>query len=144
MRINDIEIPYMGRTIKTAGFQSFDDWNVTIMNDNDFAVREMFESWMNSINSLESNIRQPNLIGENYKLDLQVNQFGLDGTIIRSYMIIGAWPKVVTPIELDWSAQNEIEVFQVSFACDWWIPSEGTAVGTVNSYLNQAITPASV
>lgn len=144
MRINDIEVPYMGRNIKVAGFQTFEDWNITIMNDNDFAIRELFESWGNSINSLESNIRQPTLIAENYKLDLQVNQFGLDGTIIRSYMIIGAWPKVISPIELDFEAANQIEVFQVSFACDYWIPSEGTAAVTINSYLNQAITPASV
>jgi len=39
------EIPYMGRQIKVPGDKTWDDWNVTVMLDTDFATRDVFETW---------------------------------------------------------------------------------------------------
>ena len=43
MTIDPIEVPYFGRKIKLAGDRTFADWTITIMNDEDFGIRSMFE-----------------------------------------------------------------------------------------------------
>ncbi|MDR3503111.1 MAG: phage tail protein [Legionella sp.] len=137
-RLGQIPVPYFGRDIKVAGPQEFDDWTVTVMNDEDFLVREMFESWANSINGIQTNVRQPGLNQENYKADFSIYQYGKDGTIIRAYTMIGAWPRLVGPIQLSWEDKNRVETFQVQFAYDYWLPDESAAVGTSISYQNDA------
>jgi len=126
-RNGEIHVPYFGRTIKVAGQQEFDDWSITVMNDEDFLVREMFESWINSINSTQSNVRASGLNNENYKADFTIYQYGKDGTVIRAYTMIGAWPKHVGPIQVSWDNKNQIETFQVQLAYDYWLPDEAAA-----------------
>lgn len=120
--LSQIEVPYFGRKIKVAGERTFDNWTITVMNDEDFQVRSLFEVWSNSINSLESNIRQPDFIGENYKADLQVTQFSKDGSPIRAYTIVGAFPTEVSAIELNWNSTGTVETFTSTLAYDYWLP----------------------
>jgi hypothetical protein len=137
--IQAIDVGYFGRKIKVQGDRTFADWTVTVMNDEDFLVRSMFEKWSNALNRLESNIRDPNFaLDENsYKSDLSVIQYGKDGSLIRQYDIIGAFPTNVSEIALDWDTTNQIETFQVTFAYDYWLP----AVEDVNAYLSDAQDP---
>ena len=55
-------VNYFGRQVKLAGNRTFPDWTVTIMNDEDFLVRDGMESWSNAINGLESNLRSAALL----------------------------------------------------------------------------------
>ena len=41
--INPIEVPYFGRRIKLAGSRSYANWTVTVMNDENFAVRSAID-----------------------------------------------------------------------------------------------------
>ena len=47
--INDV--PYFGRQLRIAGNRTFADWTVTVINDEDFAIRNAMEEWSNTINS---------------------------------------------------------------------------------------------
>ena len=139
--VSSIEIPYFGRKIKVAGERAFADWGVTVLNDEDFAVRAMFETWSNAINRMVSNVRDPNVATENYKADLEVIQYGKDGSKIRSYQLIGAFPTSVGSIGLGWDSTNAIEEFSVNFSYDYWIPvieSSDKKAGGVNTYGAQA------
>lgn len=135
--ISSIDIPYFGRRIKVAGERSFQDWSVTVMNDEDFAVRAMFEAWSNALNRHVSNVRDPAISAENYKTDLEVIQYGKDGTELRSYQLVGAFPTQISAIGLNWESQNAIEEFSVNFAYDYWVPikeSSDKKAGGVNLY----------
>ena len=68
--VGEFEVPYFGRKIKIAGDRTFADWQVNIMNDEDFGVRSMFETWSNALNRHVSNVRYPVLSREGYKADL--------------------------------------------------------------------------
>jgi len=141
-----IEIPYMGRRIKIAGERIFRDWTVTIMNDEDFAIRDLFETWSNKINALVSNRQDSsssNLL--DYKVDsVEVLQYGKagpgdDSGIIRGYMFHGMFPYVVRDIQLDWSRGNQIETFDVTFAYDYWTPETiGSSTPGYTGLLNPA------
>ena len=140
--ISNIEIPYFGRRIKVAGERSFADWSVTVMNDEDFAVRAMLEAWSNAINRMVANVRNPNLAAEQYKADIEVVQYGKAGDILRSYMLVGAFPTQLSAIALSWDTQNGIEEFTCNFAYDYWLPvveASDKKAGGVNVYGPTAI-----
>jgi T4-like virus tail tube protein gp19 len=133
--MSSIDIPYFGRKIKVAGERTFQDWQLTILNDEDFKVRSLFEKWSNALNSLESNLRTQGLDAENYKADMDVIQYAKDGNVIRSYTVIGGFPTDVSAIDLNWNTTGSVETFTASIAYDYWIPNDETGVyGGDNSY----------
>jgi len=107
--VSTIDVPYFGRRIKVAGERAFADWSVTIINDEDFSVRAMFEAWSNALNRLVSNVRDPASAAEQYKVDLDIVQYGKDGTKIRSYKLIGDFTTAIGGIELSWDSASAIE-----------------------------------
>lgn len=121
--VGTVEASYFGRRVKFAGDRTFPDWTVSVLNDEDFLVRSMFEKWSNALNRLESNVRDEAIASEaDYMADMTVIQYGKDQTILRSYDVIGAFPTAIDPIELSWDAQNQIETFNVTFAYQYWLP----------------------
>lgn len=136
-QIASVDVPYFGRKIKVYGDRTFPDWSITVMNDEDFSVRAMFELWSNAMNRLESNVTDPALIEGLYKADLVINQYSKDGELIRSYSMFGAFPTTIGPIALDWDSVNNIETFSVNFAYDYWLPateSSSKSAGGINDY----------
>ena len=135
-----IEIPYFGRRIKIAGERTFSDWQLTILNDEDFKVRSLFEKWSNALNSLEGNQRGQGLNVENYKADMEVTQYGKDGNAIRSYIVIGGFPTDISAIDLNWNTTGSVETFTVGIAYDYWLPANETEIyGGDNSYADLAV-----
>jgi len=137
--VASFDIPYFGRKVKLAGDRTFADWRVTVMNDEDFRMRSMFEYWSNSINSMESNIRY--LTAESYKSPIQIYQYSKDGNIIRGYDMVGAFPTVVDAISVDWNSTNQIEEFTVTFSYDYWLPLDEISDIT---FFNDATTPKTI
>lgn len=148
--ITAIEVPYFGRKIKVAGDRTFDTWTVTILNDEDFALRHIFETWHNKINSLYSNQNlYDSAAPSNYKTDATVTQFsktgppqpnplggeavpttGNDAGALRTYMFSGLFPTEISPIDLSWDATDQIESFSVTFAYDYFEVVSGST-GTI-------------
>jgi hypothetical protein len=119
--ITPIEVPYFGRRIKIAGTRTFAEWTVTIINDEDFAIRNALEQWSNTINSFQGNLNNtggsaPSL----YKANAQVTQFGKTGDVLRVYDFVGIFPTVISPIELSWENGDAIEEFTTTFQYDYW------------------------
>ena len=116
-----IEVPYFGRRIKVAGPRTYADWQITIINDEDFAVRRALEAWHGAINSSESNIRT--LSG--YRSTATINQYSkggpdLEGQLTQTYTMENCWPIDIGPIELAWDNDQQIEEFTVTWAFDYW------------------------
>ena len=125
------EIPYFGRTIKVAGQRRYDDWLITVINDEDFAVRHALEAWHNSLNSHEPNVRDSGYQRpESYKRDGSVIQYSKAGDILRKYKFVGCFPSDLSAIGLDWAQADVIEEFQVNFKYDYWLLDENTSTAT--------------
>ena len=125
--VGTIEVPYFGRKIKIAGDRTFAEWTVTIVNDEDFLIRNSMEEWMQSINSHLGNIRKfgaasPSLCKES----ADVTQFSKTGVPIREYKFNGIFPTEVSTIDLDWNSTDAIEEFTVTFQYDYWEVSGAT------------------
>jgi hypothetical protein len=119
--VGTVPLYYFGRELKLAGNRNFADWTLTIINDENFKVRRAFEGWMNGMNSHAGNVRNPQAQGAtSYSVDAKVDQFDKVGNIIKSYKFIGAFPVDLSPIDLDWGANDTIEDFTVTLAYQWW------------------------
>jgi hypothetical protein len=119
--VNQVPVNYFGRELKFAGNRTFTEWTVTIINDEDFILRDSFEKWMNRINRHVSNTRAPGLISPlEYQADGLVTQYGKRGDVIKRYNFKGMFPIDISPIELDWGANDTIEEYAVTFAYQWW------------------------
>lgn len=121
-----MEVPYFGRRIKLAGDRRYGGWAVTVINDEDFLIRNAMEEWSNRIQSFEGNIRafgsaSPLL----YKAQAQVVQYSKTGVPIRTYQFNGIFPQDISGMALDWAEQDRIEEFNVTFAYDFWEVSGG-------------------
>jgi len=120
-------VPYFGRQIKYAGDRRFDNWQVTIINDEDFAIRNAMEAWSNAINSHDSNTRA---LPQNYKSNAIVTQYSKDGNALRTYVFEGLHPIDIDPISLNWEQTDSIEEFGVSFQYDLWRVEGTTGIST--------------
>ena len=124
--ITPIVVKYFGRDIKFAGNRTFDDWNVTMYNDEDFQVRNALEEWSNAINSFQGNLRELGSASASlYKTDAQVTQMSKTGVPVRTYNFVGLFPTLISPIELSWDSADQIEEYQVTFSYDYWEVSGG-------------------
>jgi hypothetical protein len=116
-----VPVQYFGREVKFAGNRTFPDWTITVINDEDFSVRNAFERWMNAINSHRGNLRQNNLTNPNsYITDASVTHYGKAGDSIKSYKFFGLFPSDIAPIDLDWGNNDTMEEFTVTLQYQWW------------------------
>lgn len=115
-----VQVPYFGRTVKYSGDRVFQDWQVEVLNDADFGVRNLFERWSNGINTLISNRMDEDLWPTNYKQSAEVIQFAQDGRELRRYKFSGLFPTQIDAIGLSWAAANQIESFNVNFTYDYF------------------------
>lgn len=134
--VGQIEVPYFGRKVKMAGNRTFENWTVTVLNDEDFLVRNAFELWSSYINSHENNLRNASVITEqglaSYRTTATVRHYAKTGLFAggttsgdaaiptREYTFVNIFPINVGNIELNWETTDAIEEFTVEFAYDYW------------------------
>ena len=120
-QLGTVQVPYFGRKIKLAGDRTFAPWTITVLNDEDFIIRNFFETWVNMINSLQGNLLQFTSASPPLYQGLAIaTQFSKTGIPLRMYQFNDLWPSSVSPITLDWAANDQIESFQVTFEYDYW------------------------
>ena len=148
--IGQVTANYFGRQIKLAGDREFTNWNVTVMNDEDYLVRNAFEAWMNALNSHVGNRRlisaNETVPGSSYKTDAVVTHFAKGGpggnpgtntgigveSIIRQYQFVGLFPVELEAMSMDWGTTNQLQTFGVGFSYDYWLPL-GTASQAIDT-----------
>lgn len=116
--ISPITIPFRGRQLQIAGDRQFEPWVITIINDNDFSLRDSFERWMNEINRHTENVGRLN--PNDYMVDMSVEQLTKQNTVAKSYDFQGVWPSAVSAIDVSYDAENSVEEFSVELQVTYW------------------------
>lgn len=114
----EIIVPFRGRQMKIAGDRVFENWTVTILNDTDFSLRNAFERWMAAVNGHATNEGLVN--PTDYMVDLSIDQLDKDDSILKTYNFRDAFPVNVSPIDVAYDANDQIEEFTVEFAFQYW------------------------
>ena len=128
-----IDVPFRGRIFKVAGDRTFDTWQITVINDNDFAIRKVMEDWMQHIAQYKdaSGTTDPT----SYMASATVQQLSRNLSIVgatsgggatvvaREYTFQDIFPTSVSAIDLSADSSNAIEEFTVEFQVNYWHPS---------------------
>lgn len=139
MTLGVIPVPFMGRVINVAGDRTFAEWNTTVINDDQFIVRNGIESWNNAINGLKSNAPTfPTPL--EYRTSAQVIQFNSRGVPIKTYNFENLWPTTVGSIDLSWESTDTIEEFEVTWTYDYF--SSTSVLGDIGTAVGDLITSA--
>ena len=127
--VGAFQVYYHGKPINVAGDRSFETWETTIVNDEDYSIRIAIEQWMDLISNHVLNTRNKESFsskegeGADYKKTIMVTQYGKDGEHKQHYHFIGAFPTLLGPVALDWATQ-EIEEYTVTWTYDRWMPGK--------------------
>jgi hypothetical protein len=106
---------YRGREVKLAGDKVFAPWTTTIINDSELKARSQLENWMNAIENNQTKTTEAGLALTDYSAQMIVSQLDKNGEVIRTYVLLGAWPTDISEIPLSFDANDQIS----SFTCTW-------------------------
>ena len=118
MAIAAIEVPFRGRAIKIAGDRSIADWNIKVINDTNFKLRNAFERWMNGINNMTDNEGLTNPV--DYQVDAFVDQLDRNGNTIKSYTLRGVFPIALNAIPLVYTAKADLSETSVTLSFQYF------------------------
>lgn len=116
--IEAVPVSYQNKKMKLAGDRTYDDWSITVYNDQEHNTRQQFIEWQTLIQAMNRNIT-----GEypsTYKKEATIYQIDRQGNRTRSYTIYGLWPVNIAELALDWENASQIEMFEVTMSLDWW------------------------
>lgn len=119
-----VTLNFRGRQLKVAGDKTFPSWNVTVINDVDMPVRNWMEKWSNTINTNKAGTGLSN--PGDYFADMIVQQLDKSERVTKTYDIVGAWPAVVSAIELSNDTTDAVEEFSIQFEYMYWESPEST------------------
>ena len=133
--VASIDVPFRGRIFKVAGDRTFDTWQITVINDNDFAIRKVMEDWMQHIAQYKdaSGTTDP----ATYMANATVTQLSRSASTItasstsgvadaKQYIFEDIFPTNISAIDLSFDTSDTIEEFTVEFQVNYWYPAEKT------------------
>ena len=120
-----IDVPFRGRIFKVAGDRTIDTWTITVINDEDFRIRNAMEAWMDGIAKLSNNLgaTNPSAYMRNatgFQLGRgatprSVNSDGERNAVLAEYEFIDIFPTNISQIDLSYDSSDTIEEFTVEF-----------------------------
>ena len=122
--IAEAPLNYGGRPIKYTGFRTYANWSTTIINDEDFAIRNRIHEWMRQISGQLDGARTGQhgtyQVGGRYWEGVgTVTQINKDGEPGESYTINNIWPTSIAEMAVDWSTDGFME-YAVEWCFDTW------------------------
>ena len=123
--IAPLAVNYAGRAYKWNGFRTYDNWTVTVINDENFSIRNKMMEWMRTLaGTLEGErdaVHGEQLTGTSgFKDgDATVKQLSTTGQPMQTYKFHYLWPTEIAGIPVDWSS-DAIQEYTVTFAYDHW------------------------
>ena len=118
--VASIDVPVRGRQFKVAGDRTIDNWTITVINDENFAVRNAMERWSQSI--IDNATNQGQVDPNNYMSQADVFQYsrqkgnGDNVGVIKTYRFVDIFPVAGGDIALAYDSGDTIEEFDVEFA----------------------------
>lgn len=128
--VNPAVVQYRGREVKFVGDRIYAPWTITVLNDSEMSIRNAIEEWMGGMEDYAT--KTGRLQPAQYQRDLDVFQLDRNGNVLKSYKLVNAFPVDLSPVALDFGANDQISQFTVTWQYQHFTTSTTTAGGTVD------------
>ena len=130
--VGAVEVPFRGKILKVAGDRTFDTWTVTVINDENFAIRTALEEWSRSMVNYTTAAGLPN--PTDYQTDATIYQLGRKGgsgadNYLKAYSFYGIFPTNIGQIDLSYDNADTVEEYTVEFQVQYWKPGVAEETG---------------
>jgi len=131
--IAPLAVNYAGRAYKWNGFRTYDNWTVTVINDESFSIRNRMMEWMRVMGGMLEGKRDSahgeQLQGTGFKDgNATVKQLSTTGEAMQTYKFDYLWPTEIAGIPVDWSS-DAIQEYTITFAYDYWTHGSVVSAG---------------
>lgn len=129
--LGEISVGYRGRNLKLPGKRTYADWQITVLMDGEFQMRNAFERWSNDLNDAVGNVADQehnlnNVLFPNWSID----QLDRKGKPIKTYTMFHCWPKEISSIETSFDNEALAE-FTVTMSYSYWLSNDGSGSNRV-------------
>ena len=128
--VNPAILQYRGREVKFVGDRIYAPFTMTVLNDAEMSIRTALEQWMGGMEDYAGKFGR--LQPSEYQRDLQVFQLDRNGNALKSYSIVNAFPVDLSPVGLDFGANDQISSFTVTFQYQHFTVSNNPLGSIVN------------
>ena len=129
-QVGMVEVPYQNRKLKVPGDRTFADWTITVINDQNYVLREALLMWQRNISGFSG---MESIIGvsEAHKT-IEIQPYSRDGSKATFMHTVYGWPTEVGSIELNWETVDAVQEYTVNFAVSWDDGGTGDTVDVLN------------
>ena len=124
--IENIQQFYRGRPVNFAGERTFEPWNVTVVTDTDYVIRNAFEEWQSLVQNYSTTEGVVN--PADYQVDMLVHQLARDGSIVKTYRFFDVYPTNVGEIEVSFDSNDQIEEFTCELTYNYFLSDSGATL----------------
>ena len=128
--VNPAIVQYRGREVKFVGDRIYAPFTMTVLNDGEMSIRTALEQWMGGMEDYAGKFGR--LQPSEYQRDMQVFQLDRNGNALKSYSIVNAFPVDLSPVGLDFGANDQISSFTVTFQYQHFTVSNNPLGSIVN------------
>ena len=117
--VGNVELNWQGMKYNIAGDPTFDDITLVFLNNYEWDLRAFFENWVEVQSQMATNERSA---PGSYKSDvITLQQIGRTASdVLATYTLVGAYPTVVSPIEVTQDTENGHEEISVTIKYDYF------------------------
>lgn len=135
-----------GATFKTPHESQFAEVNFTILCDQNFTEKFVFDYWMDFINPISGATNTPGggwdfEYRDEYIADIKIIQYNDIGDEAYAVQLREAYPTAVAPLQASWQ-DDQFHKFQVTMCYRWWekvdVAPPGVAGGMGGNFLGDA------
>ena len=137
--INPAIVLYRGREIKFAGDRIYAPWTITVLNDSQLSIRDGIEQWMAGMEDLQTKVGRLN--PAEYQRNLDIFQLDRNRNDLKSYTLLDCFPVDLSPVALDFGANDQISTFTVTWQYQSFVTSGGgTNLGSILTGVFNSLT----
>mgnify|MGYP003118535590 CR=1 FL=1 len=117
-QVNEIRVPYRGRILKWPGDRVYQPWTIRILDEStkDRDLWTAFHKWSDEINDHVDNFNQlsgPDEGLDKFTFNWTVQQVDESSNPLKTIELIGCWPSLVGPIDMDANSVDTLVEFNV-------------------------------
>ena len=120
--INPAIVLYRGREVKFSGDRIYAPWTITVLNDSSMSIRSGIEQWMAGMEDLQTKVGRLNPAV--YQKNLDVFQLDRNGNVLKSYQLLDCFPVDLSPVALDFGANDQISTFTITWQYQSFVTSQ--------------------